>query len=91
MPDIGRFCRIPNLADSRYWGIPEFCKVFNDFRGIPVKIHKILGEIHGFPVKLTKHFLQNFQCRPWGWILSGIAHLLARTSTKERMIQKSPK
>ena len=24
------------------------------------------GEIHGFPVKLTKHLLQDFQCRPWG-------------------------
>ena len=40
---------------------------------IPVRIHKV--EIHGFPVKLTKHFLQDFQCRPWGegWIFSGIA------------------
>ena len=24
------------------------------------------GEIHGFPVMLSKHFLQDFQCRPWG-------------------------
>ena len=73
--DSSRFCRILNLADSRYWGISEFCKTFNDFHGIPVKIHKF-WEIHGFPVKLTQHFLQDFQCRPWGgvWVFSGIAH-----------------
>ena len=23
-------------------------------------------EIHRFPVRLTEHFLQDFQCRPWG-------------------------
>ena len=49
---------IPNIG--------EFCKTLNDFRGIPVKIHKILGEIHGFPVNPNKHFLQDFHCRPWG-------------------------
>ena len=26
------------------------------------------GEIRGFPVMLTKHFLQDFQCRPWGGV-----------------------
>ena len=26
------------------------------------------GENHGFPVMLTKHFLQDFQCRPWGCV-----------------------
>ena len=32
------------------------------------------GKVGGFPV--TEHFLQDFQCRPWGggWIFSGIAH-----------------
>ena len=25
-----------------------------------------LGEIHEIPVGLTKHLLQDFQCRPWG-------------------------
>ena len=24
--DNSSFCRIPNLADSEHWGIPEFCK-----------------------------------------------------------------
>ena len=23
-------------------------------------------EIHGFPVRITQHFIQDFQCRPWG-------------------------
>ena len=44
--------------------IPEFCKTFNDFREIPSKFTKF-WEIHGIPVKLTKHFLQDFQFRPW--------------------------
>ena len=32
-------------------------------------------EIHGFPVMFTKHFLQDFQSRPWGVCvdISGIA------------------
>ena len=42
------FCRIPNLADSKSKGIPEFCKILNGFRGIPVKIHKILGKFMDF-------------------------------------------
>ena len=45
---ISSCCRIPNVADSKYWGIPEFCKTLNDFRGIPVKIHKILGKVMDF-------------------------------------------
>ena len=24
------------------------------------------GGIHGLPVRLTEHLLQDFQCRPWG-------------------------
>ena len=24
------------------------------------------GKIHGSPVRLTEHLLQDFQCRPWG-------------------------
>ena len=37
------------------------------------------GEIHGIPVKLTEHLLQDFQCCPrlsmgGVWIFSGIAH-----------------
>ena len=53
---------------------------FARFR-IPVKIHKILWN-RGIPVRLTEHFLQDFQCRPWcvcvcGYFLeySGIPHL----------------
>ena len=36
-------CRIPNPADSKSWEIPEFWKILNGFAGIPIKIHKILG------------------------------------------------
>ena len=66
--DSSSFCRISNLADSKSWGIPEFCNTLNGFRGIPVKIHKIWRKIYGFPVMLTKHLLQDFQCRPWGCV-----------------------
>ena len=45
-----------NLADSKYRGIPEFCKTFNDFRGIPVKIHKILGKFMDFQSSLLSIF-----------------------------------
>ena len=40
--------RIPNLADSKSLGIPEFCKVLNGFAGITIKIHKILGKFVEF-------------------------------------------
>ena len=59
------FCRIPEPADSKPGGIPEFRKNLNGFPEIPAKIYKILGEICGFPVILTEHFLQDFRCRPW--------------------------
>ena len=55
--DSSRFCRILNLADSKYWGIPEFCKTFkNDFHGIPVKIHKILRKFIDFQSSLLSIF-----------------------------------
>ena len=55
------FCRIPEPADSKSWGIPEFCKNLNGFPGIPVKIYKILGKfLDRFPVILTEYFLQDF-------------------------------
>ena len=46
--DNSSFCRIPNPADSKSWGIQEFCKTLNDFPGIPVKIHKSLGKFMDF-------------------------------------------
>ena len=64
--DSSSFCRIPNPADSKSWRIPEFCKTLNGFCGIPVKKSQNVGEIHGFPVRLNNHLLQDFQCRPWG-------------------------
>ena len=59
------FCRIPNLADSKSWGIPEFCKTLQTwFRWNSCQNLQNFGTIHGFTVRLTKHLLQNFQCRP---------------------------
>ena len=54
--DSSRFRRILNLADSKYWGIPEFCKTFDDFHGIPVKIHKILVKFMDFQSSLLSIF-----------------------------------
>ena len=39
--DNSIFCRIPNPAHSKSWGIREFCKSLNGFPGYPVKIHKL--------------------------------------------------
>ena len=46
--DSSGLCRIPNPACSNSWGIPEFCNILNDFPGIPVKRHKILGKFMEF-------------------------------------------
>ena len=46
--DSGSLCRIPNHADSKSWGIPEFGKILNGFAGIPIEIHKILGKYMEF-------------------------------------------
>ena len=42
------FCKIPEPADSKSCGIPEFRKKLNGFPGIPVKIYKILGKFVDF-------------------------------------------
>ena len=70
-----RFFRIPNLADSKDWGIPEFCKTFNDFGGIPVKIHNILGKFMDFQSSLLSIFyrISNVVRGVCVWIFSGIA------------------
>ena len=72
------FCRILlEPVESKSRGIPEFRKTLNGFPGILVKSYR---KFYGFPVILTDHFLQDFQCRPWGGggggrgcIFSGIA------------------
>ena len=46
--DNNSFCRIPNLADSKSSGIPEFCKTLNCFPGILVKIQKFFGKCKDF-------------------------------------------
>ena len=42
------FCRIPEPADSKPWGIPEFRKNLEGFPGMLVKIYKILGKFVDF-------------------------------------------
>ena len=73
--DSSSLCRIPNPADSESWGIPEFCKIFNGFLGISVKINKILGKFMGFqlgsPSISTGFPMSSMGCV---WIFSGIAH-----------------
>ena len=73
-----RLCRIPKPADSKSWGIPEFCKALNGFSWNSRQNSQNFGpgEIHGFPVRLTEHILLGFQCRSWMggvWISSRIA------------------
>ena len=46
--DWSILCRIPNPADSKSWGFPEFWKILNGVGGIPIKIHKIQGEFMEF-------------------------------------------
>ena len=46
--DSNNIYRIPNLADSQSWGIPEFWETLNGFCGIPVKIQKNLGKFMDF-------------------------------------------
>ena len=55
--DSSSFCRIPNLTGSKSWGIPEF--YFEWFSWNSGQNSQNFGEIHGFPVMLTKHFLQD--------------------------------
>ena len=48
-------------------GIPEFCKILNDFPEILVKIYKIFGKLMGFqsgPPSILAFF-------HWGWVAGG--------------------
>ena len=75
--DSSSFCRISNLADSKSWGTPEFCNTSNDFRGIPVKIHKIWRKFMDFQ-SCSLSIFTGFPMSSMGgvWIFSGIAHCL---------------
>ena len=68
--DSGSWCRIPNPADSKSWGIPEFCNILNGFAGIPIKIHKIFGKFMKFQSgSLSINYRISIGCV---WIFSGI-------------------
>ena len=73
--DSSSLCRIPNPADSKYLGIPEFCKTLNEFPGIPVKIPKIWGNSWNSS-RADQAFITGFPMSSMGgvWIFSGIAH-----------------
>ena len=68
------FHGIPDVADSKYWGIPEFCKTSNDFRGIPVKNHKILRTFMDFQsTSLSIFYRISSVVHGGGCIFSGIS------------------
>ena len=76
--DSSSFCRIPNLAGCKSWGIPEFCNTLNGFRGIPVKIDKISVKFRDFQSYSPSIFYRISNVVHWGGggggIFSCIAH-----------------
>ena len=69
------FCRIPEPADSKSWGVPEFCKNLNGFPGIPVKIYKIGWKFEDFrSYSLSISYRISNVVHGCVWIFSGIAH-----------------
>ena len=77
--DNSNFCRIPNPADLKSWGIPEFCKSLNGFCGIPVKILKILGGTMDFQSGWPSIYCRISDVVHGGvWIFSGIAQGTSR-------------
>ena len=75
--DRSILCRIPDPADSKSWGIPEFKKIFNGFAGIPIKTHKILGKFMEFQSGSPSIYYRISNVVHGGvWIFFGIAHLI---------------
>ena len=73
------FCRIPEPANSKFEGIPEFRKNLNGFPGIPVKIYKILGKFVDFQsYSLSISYRISIVVHGGVWIFSGMAHLKMR-------------
>ena len=66
--DSSSFCRIPNLAGCKSWGIPEFCNTLNGFRGNPVKVHKILGKFMKFQSCSPSIFCRISNVVHWGCV-----------------------
>ena len=61
-------CRIPNPADSKSWGIPEFRKTLNGFSGIPVKINKILEIFMEFQSDSPSIYYRISNVVHWGYV-----------------------
>ena len=73
--DSSNLCRIPNAANSKSWGVPQFCKILNGFAGIPIKIHKILAKFMEFQSGSPSIYYRISNVVHGGmWILSGTAH-----------------
>ena len=54
--DSSSLCRIPDYGDSSSWG--RNSRILQDFEWFPWNFgqnSQNFGEIHGFPVRLTKH------------------------------------
>ena len=77
------FCKIPNPADSKSWGILEFCKTLNGSPGTAVKIHKSLGKFMDFQAGSPFIHCRISNVVHGGvWIFSGIALHLPRKANK---------
>ena len=84
--DRSILCRIPNFADSKSWGSPEFWKILNGFAGNPIKIHKILGKFVEFQSGSPSIYYKISNVVHGGglvWIFSGIAHCIASKTGKK--------
>ena len=83
--DSSSLCRIPNPADSNSLGSPEFCKILKGFAGIPIKIHKILGNFLEFQSGSPSIYYRISNVVHGGvWIFSGIVHFTLEISTNQR-------
>ena len=81
--DSNSFCRIPNLAGSKSWGIQEFCNALTGFRGIPVKIHKIWRKFKDFQsCSLSIFYRISYVVHGGVWIFS--AHYVFKGSMNTR-------
>ena len=81
--DSSRFCRIPNLADSKYWGIPDFAKLIMIFVEFRSKFTTFWGN-SWISSQAYQAFSTGFPMSSMGgaWIFSGIAHYKNKRTKK---------
>ena len=81
--DSSRFCRIPNLADSKYWGIPDFAKLIMILVEFRSKFTKFWGN-SWISSQAYQAFSTGFPMSSIGgaWIFSWIAHYKNKRTKK---------